>query len=195
MQQECEMAHWQTTRNVTLSGTRSEIKQAKRLIEQHISQRQPRASGMGGGAPVQHQTHGYGRGGGAGGAGAGAGRVEVGGARGWEGGYGDSMRSAETGGGASGPGMGPGAAANDRTQMLVPTAHVGLLIGRGGETIRRLREQSGASINMSREPSEQGEHITQLGIHVRCLPSNSDHLQPCVQPALQSPQGRHWLSS
>ena len=91
IQKECEMAHRQTTRNVTLSGTRSEIQHAKRLIEQHISrdpatdQHQPRATGMGGGAPVQHQTHG-----GDGGGGAGGGRMEVGGARRWEGGYGGS---------------------------------------------------------------------------------------------------------
>ena len=73
--------------------------------------------------------------------------------------------------------------------MLVPTAHVGLLIGRDGETIRHLREQSGASIDvpyLQTQRAEQGEHSAQLRIHLRCSPRNFDHhLQPCATGAAE----------
>jgi predicted RNA-binding protein YlqC (UPF0109 family) len=48
------------------------------------------------------------------------------------------------------------------TQIFVPAAHIGLVIGRGGETIRRLQDQSGASIQVAREPSGNGEYSARV---------------------------------
>ena len=51
------------------------------------------------------------------------------------------------GSGASTPMRGPGPG-QESTQMMVPNRTVGLIIGRGGETIRDLQERSGCHVNI-----------------------------------------------
>ena len=49
--------------------------------------------------------------------------------------------------------------------LRVPHELIGMLIGRGGETIKELKKESGARIDISKEPEEEGSqerlvHIT-----------------------------------
>jgi far upstream element-binding protein len=55
------------------------------------------------------------------------------------------------GGGGAGGGYGGGGGGGGAQEMFVPQNHVGLVIGRGGETIRRLQDTSGANIQVAKD--------------------------------------------
>jgi hypothetical protein len=48
-------------------------------------------------------------------------------------------------------GTGAGGGGGGAQEMFVPQNHVGLVIGRGGETIRRLQDTSGANIQVAKD--------------------------------------------
>ncbi|KAI7881785.1 hypothetical protein K492DRAFT_176883 [Lichtheimia hyalospora FSU 10163] len=74
------------------------------------------------------------------------------------GGPGSSGASASGGGGNMGAGYG----GRSTNSMSVPSAKVGLIIGRGGETIRDLEERSGAKITVTQEGDRSGERTISL---------------------------------
>jgi rRNA processing protein Krr1/Pno1 len=73
-----------------------------------------------------------------------------GGPRGGGGGGGGGM-----GGGMGGPGGGMGG--GGQVEMMVPGHKVGLIIGKGGETIKMLQEQTGAKIIIIQESNEHAD--------------------------------------
>jgi far upstream element-binding protein len=54
-------------------------------------------------------------------------------------------------GGFQGP-RGPGGFGGNETTYIVPTEKTGLIIGKGGETIKQIAQQSGAWVELSRDP-------------------------------------------
>lgn len=74
------------------------------------------------------------------------------------GGPGSSGASASGGSGNMGAGYG----GRSTNSMSVPSAKVGLIIGRGGETIRDLEERSGAKITVTQEGDRSGERTISL---------------------------------
>jgi len=61
------------------------------------------------------------------------------------------------GGGGGGPGSGPTGAGGAMFEMMVPGHKVGLIIGKGGETIKQLQEQSGAKIVIIQDTPEAAQ--------------------------------------
>ena len=59
------------------------------------------------------------------------------------------------GGGGGGGGMGGGG--GGQVEMMVPGHKVGLIIGKGGETIKMLQEQTGAKIIIIQESNEHAD--------------------------------------
>ncbi len=57
------------------------------------------------------------------------------------------------GGGFAGPSMN-----SNETQFLIPQRHVGLVIGSGGQQIRQLQDQSGARIQVAKDPIPGSGH-------------------------------------
>lgn len=58
--------------------------------------------------------------------------------------------------------MGAGYGGRSTNSMSVPSSKVGLIIGRGGETIRDLEERSGAKITVTQEGDRSGERTISL---------------------------------
>ena len=60
-------------------------------------------------------------------------------------------------GGGMGGGGGGGMGGGGQVEMMVPGHKVGLIIGKGGETIKMLQEQTGAKIIIIQESNEHAE--------------------------------------
>ena len=149
------------TRDVTIVGTLPQIQVAQQLIAQKLqeilSTGGPGMGGLGGGMGGPRMGGGGGGGGG-------------GGYGGHGGGHANNMH--QQWGGHGGPG-GPAPMGGNRwpgppamgpvttTQVSVPDDHVGRLIGRGGETINRIRQQSGCRIDIAKN---DGSNTTGLRI-------------------------------
>lgn len=123
-----------------LTGSPEALVQAEQMVNELISNAREGPDGMGGpGGPGGEM-------GGRGGPWMGGGR---GGRRG-RGGGGPNFGGRGGGGGPDFGGMGGGPPGNDQpTEHLVPAGKCGLVIGRGGETIRALMQQTGAHIEIS----------------------------------------------
>jgi far upstream element-binding protein len=104
-------------REVRLGGSKSQIDEVRREIEQLIEQQKQRTGGDGGGG-------GYGGGGGGGD------------------GYGERKES---------------------KIIYVPSQHVGSVIGRAGDVIKRLQLETGARIQVSREQNAPNREVTLEG--------------------------------
>ncbi|OAA57964.1 PCBP-like protein [Niveomyces insectorum RCEF 264] len=128
-------------RPVNLIGGRAATTQAKELIMEIVD-----SDTRGGGGP----------GGGGGGSGGGGGG---GGGPPFRYGGGPGGRDGGSGGGyGGGPG---GERIND--SMLVPAEAVGMIIGKGGETIREMQSQTGCKINVSQTPAAN-ENEREIGL-------------------------------
>lgn len=137
----------QPERICSLSGPRDAICRAKELIMNIVHQR-GRTEGYG----PMGDLLGPGSGGGGGGGG-GGGPMGPGGPGG-PGGHGGGGG----GGGGGGPGgpVGPGGVAH--VEIMVPGPKVGLIIGKGGETIKQLQEKSGAKMVVIQDgPNQEQE--------------------------------------
>ena len=71
--------------------------------------------------------------------------------------------------------------------MKVPHELVGMLIGKGGETIKDLKKESGARIDISKEPST--ENSTDRLVHISGPPECVDYAKQMVEELLFS---FHW---
>lgn len=135
----------QPERICSLSGPRDAICRAKELIMNIVHQR--------------GRTEGYGPMGdllGPGGNGGGGGGGPMG--PGGPGGPGGHSSGGGGGGGNGGPGgpVGPGGVAH--VEIMVPGPKVGLIIGKGGETIKQLQEKSGAKMVVIQDgPNQEQE--------------------------------------
>lgn len=58
----------------------------------------------------------------------------------------NNMGGNGAGGGGAGPGPRAGLGANSYEEIMVPGSKVGLIIGKGGETIKQLQERTGAKM-------------------------------------------------
>lgn len=63
-----------------------------------------------------------------------------------------------TNGAASGGNPGPSSMVSSDTQFLIPQRHVGLVIGSGGQQIRQLQDNSGARIQVAKDPIPGSGH-------------------------------------
>ena len=67
------------------------------------------------------------------------------------------------GGGGGGPGGGPGGHDKINDSIYVPSDAVGMIIGKGGETIREMQNATGCKINVS-QPSGPNEDDREIGL-------------------------------
>jgi len=71
----------------------------------------------------------------------------------------------------------------------VPANNVGLIIGRGGETIRRIKSESGCSINVERDEYPQGGPPARPGfrnVHIKGLPENIAQAEQAIFALVES---------
>ena len=119
------------------------------------------------------------------------------------GGYGGPMNNMhhQWGHGGGYPGGGPGPMGNHwpgppmgpvtTTQVSVPDEHVGRLIGRGGETINRIRQQSGCRIDIAKSDSSNttGLRIVTLSGDQSAIMRAQDMLRQKLAEAQQMASG------
>eukprot|EP00929_Paragymnodinium_shiwhaense_P012415 TRINITY_DN1195_c0_g2_i1.p1 TRINITY_DN1195_c0_g2~~TRINITY_DN1195_c0_g2_i1.p1 ORF type:complete len:1778 (+),score=452.33 TRINITY_DN1195_c0_g2_i1:143-5476(+) len=66
--------------------------------------------------------------------------------------------------------------------MKVQHELIGLLIGKGGETIKELKKESGARIDISKEPNPDGS--TERHVHISGLPECVEHARKLIEQML-----------
>mmetsp|Transcript_38077 Transcript_38077/g.89156 ORF Transcript_38077/g.89156 Transcript_38077/m.89156 type:complete len:1075 (-) Transcript_38077:54-3278(-) len=93
--------------------------------------------------------------------------------------------------------------ARERSGMSNPNAHVlkvphemvGMLIGKGGETIKELKRESGARIDISKEPTE-GTHINDRLVHISGPPECVEYARKMIEDMVgkRDPKGNGIMS-
>ncbi|XP_043913011.1 far upstream element-binding protein 2 isoform X1 [Protopterus annectens] len=105
-----------------------------------------------------------------------------------------SLRSGPSG---PGPGMPPGGRGRGRGQgswgppggemtFSIPTHKCGLVIGRGGENVKAINQQTGAFVEISRQPPPNGDPNYKLFI-IRGAPQQIDHAKQLIEEKIEAP--------
>ncbi|GAA6220202.1 far upstream element-binding protein 2-like [Lates japonicus] len=110
-----------------------------------------------------------------------------------------SIRAREEGGqgGPPGPGMPPGGRGRGRGQgnwgppggemtFSIPAHKCGLVIGRGGENVKSINQQTGAFVEISRQPPPNGDPNFKLFI-IRGSPQQIDHAKQLIEEKIEAP--------
>ncbi|XP_023131010.1 far upstream element-binding protein 2 [Amphiprion ocellaris] len=111
-----------------------------------------------------------------------------------------SIRAREEGGqGPPGPGAGmpPGGRGRGRGQgnwgppggemtFSIPAHKCGLVIGRGGENVKSINQQTGAFVEISRQPPPNGDPNFKLFI-IRGSPQQIDHAKQLIEEKIEAP--------
>ncbi|XP_027138258.1 far upstream element-binding protein 2 [Larimichthys crocea] len=112
-----------------------------------------------------------------------------------------SIRAREEGGqgGPSGPGSGmpPGGRGRGRGQgnwgppggemtFSIPAHKCGLVIGRGGENVKSINQQTGAFVEISRQPPPNGDPNFKL-FTIRGSPQQIDHAKQLIEEKIEAP--------
>ncbi|XP_069086539.1 far upstream element-binding protein 2 isoform X3 [Pleurodeles waltl] len=110
----------------------------------------------------------------------------------------DLLQSLRTGPpGPPGPGMPPGGRGRGRGQgswgppggemtFSIPTHKCGLVIGRGGENVKAINQQTGAFVEISRQPPPNGDPNFKLFI-IRGAPQQIDHAKQLIEEKIEAP--------
>ncbi|XP_069460458.1 far upstream element-binding protein 2 isoform X3 [Ambystoma mexicanum] len=99
--------------------------------------------------------------------------------------------------GPQGPGMAPGGRGRGRGQgswgppggemtFSIPTHKCGLVIGRGGENVKAINQQTGAFVEISRQPPPNGDPNFKLFI-IRGAPQQIDHAKQLIEEKIEAP--------
>ncbi|XP_053574203.1 far upstream element-binding protein 2 isoform X2 [Bombina bombina] len=99
--------------------------------------------------------------------------------------------------GPPGPGMPPGGRGRGRGQgpwgppggemtFSIPTHKCGLVIGRGGENVKAINQQTGAFVEISRQPPPNGDPNFKLFI-IRGNPQQIDHAKQLIEEKIEGP--------
>ncbi|KAG8441433.1 hypothetical protein GDO86_006974 [Hymenochirus boettgeri] len=106
-----------------------------------------------------------------------------------------SLRSGPPG--PPGPGMPPGGRGRGRGQspwgppggemtFSIPTHKCGLVIGRGGENVKAINQQTGAFVEISRQPPPNGDPNFKMFI-IRGNPQQIDHAKQLIEEKIEGP--------
>ncbi|XP_029440612.1 far upstream element-binding protein 2 [Rhinatrema bivittatum] len=106
-----------------------------------------------------------------------------------------SLRSGPPG--PPGPGMPPGGRGRGRGQsnwgppggemtFSIPTHKCGLVIGRGGENVKAINQQTGAFVEISRQPPPNGDPNFKVFI-IRGAPQQIDHAKQLIEEKIEGP--------
>lgn len=111
---------------------------------------------------------------------------------------GDLLQSLRSGPpGPPGPGMPPGGRGRGRGQgpwgppggemtFSIPTHKCGLVIGRGGENVKAINQQTGAFVEISRQPPPNGDPNFKMFI-IRGSPQQIDHAKQLIEEKIEGP--------
>ncbi|OCT90508.1 hypothetical protein XELAEV_18019123mg [Xenopus laevis] len=111
---------------------------------------------------------------------------------------GDLLQSLRTGPpGPPGPGMPPGGRGRGRGQgpwgppggemtFSIPTHKCGLVIGRGGENVKAINQQTGAFVEISRQPPPNGDPNFKM-FTIRGNPQQIDHAKQLIEEKIEGP--------
>ncbi|XP_066563813.1 far upstream element-binding protein 2 isoform X1 [Amia ocellicauda] len=99
--------------------------------------------------------------------------------------------------GPPGPGMPPGARGRGRGQgnwgppggevtFSIPSHKCGLVIGRGGENVKAINQQTGAFVEISRQPPPNGDPNFKL-FTIRGSPQQIDHAKQLIEDKIEAP--------
>uniref|UniRef100_A0A8C4TAW1 KH-type splicing regulatory protein n=1 Tax=Erpetoichthys calabaricus TaxID=27687 RepID=A0A8C4TAW1_ERPCA len=111
---------------------------------------------------------------------------------------GDLLQSIRSGPpGPPGPGMPPGGRGRGRGQgnwgppggevtFSIPSHKCGLVIGRGGENVKAINQQTGAFVEISRQPPPNGDPNFKLFI-IRGSPQQIDHAKQLIEEKIEGP--------
>ncbi|XP_012808978.1 far upstream element-binding protein 2 isoform X3 [Xenopus tropicalis] len=110
----------------------------------------------------------------------------------------DLLQSLKTGPpGPPGPGMPPGGRGRGRGQgpwgppggemtFSIPTHKCGLVIGRGGENVKAINQQTGAFVEISRQPPPNGDPNFKM-FTIRGNPQQIDHAKQLIEEKIEGP--------
>ncbi|XP_069623393.1 far upstream element-binding protein 2 isoform X2 [Ranitomeya imitator] len=111
---------------------------------------------------------------------------------------GDLLQSLRSGPpGPPGPGMQPGGRGRGRGQgpwgppggemtFSIPSHKCGLVIGRGGENVKAINQQTGAFVEISRQPPPNGDPNFKMFI-IRGSPQQIDHAKQLIEEKIEGP--------
>ncbi|KAK1886667.1 Far upstream element-binding protein 2 [Dissostichus eleginoides] len=118
-----------------------------------------------------------------------------------------SIRAREEGGqgGPPGEGMPSGGRGRGRAQgnwgppggemtFSIPAHKCGLVIGRGGENVKSINQQTGAFVEISRQPPPNGDPNFKLFI-IRGSPQQIDHAKQLIEEKIEAPLASRWCST
>lgn len=106
-----------------------------------------------------------------------------------------SIRAREEGGQGGPPGMLPGGRGRGQGNWCppggemtfsIPAHKCGLVIGRGGETVKSINQQTGAFVEISRQPPPNGDPNFKLFI-IRGSPQQIDHAKQLIEEKIEGP--------
>ncbi|KAJ0033254.1 hypothetical protein NQD34_000361 [Periophthalmus magnuspinnatus] len=106
-----------------------------------------------------------------------------------------SVRAREEGGQGGPPGMPPGGRGRGQGNwgppgggmtFSIPAHKCGLVIGRGGETVKSINQQTGAFVEISREPPPNGDPNFKL-FTIRGSPQQIDHAKQLIEKKIEGP--------
>lgn len=91
--------------------------------------------------------------------------------------------------GGRGRGRGPGNWCPPGGEMTfsIPAHKCGLVIGRGGENVKAINQQTGAFVEISRQPPPNGDPNFKLFI-IRGSPQQIDHAKQLIEDKIEVPQ-------
>lgn len=106
-----------------------------------------------------------------------------------------SIRAREEGGQGGPPGMPPGGRGRGQGNwgppggemtFSIPAHKCGLVIGRGGETVKSINQQTGAFVEISRQPPPNGDPNFKL-FTIRGSPQQIDHAKQLIEEKIEGP--------
>uniref|UniRef100_H3D983 KH-type splicing regulatory protein n=1 Tax=Tetraodon nigroviridis TaxID=99883 RepID=H3D983_TETNG len=105
-----------------------------------------------------------------------------------------SVRARPQGPPGGGPGMPPGGQGHGRGQggwggemaFSVPAHKCGLVIGRGGENVKSINQQTGAFVKMTHQPPPNGDPNFKL-FTIRGSPQQIDHAKQLIEEKIEAP--------
>ncbi|XP_072390399.1 far upstream element-binding protein 1 isoform X3 [Diabrotica undecimpunctata] len=180
-------------RRCYLSGNPKQVEMARQRIDELIdSVLQRDGDGGGMGAPMGGGMRGGrgggrgGRGGHHGGRGGGQGGFDRGDRNGGGGDFGGGNQWEDRRGGG-GPGGLQGGGQQDVVSFTVPANKCGVIIGRGGETIKQINQQSGAYCELDRRAQNQNPTANEKVFNIKGDPDSIETAKRIIQEKVQMP--------
>ncbi|CAG9837320.1 unnamed protein product [Diabrotica balteata] len=178
-------------RRCYLSGNPKQVEMARQRIDELIDSVLQRDGDGGMGAPMGGGMRGGrgggrgGRGGHHGGRGGGQGGFDRGDRNGGGGDFGGGNQWEDRRGG--GPGGLQGGGQQDVVSFTVPANKCGVIIGRGGETIKQINQQSGAYCELDRRAQNQNPTANEKVFNIKGDPDSIETAKRIIQEKVQMP--------